>query len=175
VDVLASLIVPSDEAGPGAKEAGVVEKIDHWVAVSTEKQIVYARGLLALDERALHDSDCTFVHLTFEQQLNLLRQVDRLHHECSSSGSNLNKMKTRLLVRYYKVNGFFWAVELFQRLVADVLRAFYSSRVCWDWLGYDGPPMPYGYSDLLEKRSPTPKSELETRTASGGGSVDRRP
>lgn len=175
VDVLASLIVPSDEDGPGAKEAGVGEKIDQWVAASAEKQTVYARGLLALDEWALRDCDCTFAQLTVEQQLDLLRQADQFHHEWSSSGSNLNKMKTRLLVRYYKVNGFFWAVELFQRLVADVLRAFYSSRVCWDWLGYDGPPMPYGYSDLLEKRSPAPKLELETRTADGGGPVDQRP
>jgi hypothetical protein len=175
VDVLASLIVPSDGDGPGAKESGVVERINRLVAGSPDRQSVYARGLLALDERAQSDYGRGFAQLTYEQQVDLLRQMDRLHHKWSGSGSVMNKIRVKMAILYYKWNGFFWAVDLFPRLLQDVLRVFYTSRVCWDWLDYDGPPMPCGYPDLLERRSPTPKLELETRNSIGGKFVDSEP
>jgi hypothetical protein len=168
VAVLASLIVPSNEDGPGAKEAEVVEWIDRVVAKSQDSQIIYARGLLALDEWAQHDYRCSFTQMSHEQQVDLLTEVDRLREKLSRTQSRIAKIKNRLLVRYYQVNGLFWAVKLFPRLVSHVLRAFYSSRVCWDWLGYDGPPMPYGYPDLIERRSPTAKLEFEKRSSTGG-------
>ena len=39
------------------------------------------------------------------------------------------------------------------------MEAFYTSEVSWLWLEYDGPPMPHGYSNLLEPRPPQRRPE----------------
>src|SRR6266850_1932664 len=57
VDVLADLIVPSDEIAPGVAQMAlegrsVVETLDGLVAGSRPRQAVYARGLVALDRLA---------------------------------------------------------------------------------------------------------------------------
>jgi hypothetical protein len=38
----------------------------------------------------------------------------------------------------------------------DCIQIFYTSQVSWVWLGYDGPPMEKGYSNLIQ---PTPRPE----------------
>src|SRR6267143_1452903 len=57
VEVLARLIVPSDETGPGADQMGLVgpsatETIDDLVKRSPSRHTLYPRGLLTLDRIA---------------------------------------------------------------------------------------------------------------------------
>ncbi|QLQ08734.1 MAG: gluconate 2-dehydrogenase subunit 3 family protein [Anaerolineae bacterium] len=47
---LASILLPSDDRGPGAPEAAVVDTIDRLIA-TTPRQARYGPGLLAFDER----------------------------------------------------------------------------------------------------------------------------
>jgi Gluconate 2-dehydrogenase subunit 3 len=149
VDVLAALIVPSDEAGPGAHEANVVVTLDRLLATSDHRQGLYAPGLLAFDELALDNHGHLFVALTSERQIDVLRTVDRRHREWSRATFLMDMLDRAAERLYYKWDGLAPAVLLFPMLVNDVLQAFYTSQVAWDWLGYDGPPMPRGYLGLL--------------------------
>ena len=165
VEVLADLIVPSDATSPGARHLAVqgpsaVETLDRRVAGSPSRQTLYARGLLALDQLAQDKYKCKVVGLSPENQLRLLQLVDRLHQTWSKPMSPMAKIKTKSITLYHRWSGLYPAVELFPRLVQDVLQAFYTNPVSWGWLDYDGPPMPDGYADVLDRRSPVGPPEL---------------
>jgi hypothetical protein len=158
VTVLANLIVPSDDIAPGAAQLevqgrSVAATLDRLAAGSPRRQAVYARGLLALDRLAEDERDCAFVQLPEQDQLRLLRFVDRRSQTWSKPSSFGAKIKTKLVIVYHRWSGLFPAVEFFPTLVQDVLQAFYTDPVSWAWLDYDGPPMPNGYPDLLDRRS----------------------
>jgi hypothetical protein len=78
----------------------------------------------------------------------LLNYVDRLWGEISDTESLTRKIMGAALMLRVAANGSLAAAQFFSRLVGDVKQAFYTSRVGWEWLGYDGPPMPQGYPDL---------------------------
>lgn len=148
---LSSLIIPSDATGPGAAEAHVSTALDRLVAASGPRQDLYARGLLACDEWARREHGRLFAELTVDQQLVLLTWIDRLKANRLQATSLPGKVAGKAITLYQK-----WRcplVELFPELVRDVQGAFYTSRVSWDWLRYDGPPMPAGYPDLRERES----------------------
>jgi len=153
VDVLAALIVPSDETGPGAHEAGVVQTLDAMVAGSPRLQPLYGRGLLALDELARRVHGASFIDLTRDRQVQVLKDVERLSEAVSDTASLTRKIKSAALTLRGAANGSLAAAQLFPGLVGDVKQAFYTSRVGWEWLGYDGPPMPEGYPDLAARSS----------------------
>jgi hypothetical protein len=166
VEVLAALIVPSDQTGPGADQMGLAgrsaaETVDELVKRSPRRQSLYARGLLALDRLAKTTGKSRFVELPRENQLQLLQFVDRLHQTWSTPRSHATKIKNKIDVLYRKWSGVFAAVELFPSLVQDVLQAFYTHPVSWIWLGYDGPPMPEGYPGL-DARSPIPEAGIRS-------------
>lgn len=155
VNALANLIVPSDDTGPGVAEMrdpSVAEALDELVAGSERRQNLYGRGLLDVDRLARHTYQSDFVDLPQEHQVRLLRLVDRLNDKSSTPASLAAKIRTRLVVLYRKSTR--PAIAFFPMLVEDVLRVFYTNRVSWDWLGYDGPPMPEGYRHPLVRRSP---------------------
>jgi hypothetical protein len=152
VEVLASLIVPSETGSPGAKEADAAQKIDRFISESPKKQEIYGRGLVALDRWSSDKYGCGFEELAPEQQIDFLKHVDLLHRQWLGADVPKNKIKSMLLLRCYKITGYFSAVALFPWLRQDALKAFYTCRVSWNWLGYDGPPMPHGYPDLFESR-----------------------
>ena len=88
VELLAKLIVPSDATSPGAEHLDVlglsaVETLDRLVVGSPQRQINYARGLLALDELAKYNFGSKFVDLSTERQMSLLESLDRLKQEWS--------------------------------------------------------------------------------------------
>lgn len=150
VEVLASLIVPSDETGPGADQMGrmgrsAAETLDRLARRSSRRQTLYARGLLALDRLARREHRSRFVELSREDQRRLLQFIDQLHQTWSSPRSLKARIRTKIAILYRKWSGVYAAAELFPLLIQDVLQAFYSNRVSWTWLGYDGPPMPEGY------------------------------
>lgn len=158
VKVLANLIVPSDEIAPGVAQLDLlgrsaVATLDRLAAGSPRRQALYARGLLALDRLAEDQGECKFVELAEQDQVRLLRFVDRLHETWSKPSSFSAKIKTKTVILHHKWSGLFAAVEFFPRLVQDVLQVFYTDPVSWGWLDYDGPPMPDGYPNLLDRRS----------------------
>jgi hypothetical protein len=166
VEILASLVVPSDETGPGADQMGrmgpsAAETLDHLVRRSSRRQTLYARGLLALDRLARQQHRSRFVELSRDDQLRLLHFIDRLQLTWSSPRSLRDKIGSKIAILYRKWSGVYAAAELFPFLVQDVLQAFYSNRVSWTWLGYDGPPMPEGYP-LLQRRSQVSEAEMRS-------------
>ncbi len=151
VDGLASLIVPSDEHGPGAKDADVAGAVDRLVAGSVSRQNLYARGLLAVDEWAVRNHGRVFAELPLEQQEALLEWIDRVYDGWAKMDSLAGRMARKVVMLYRKWRCPFF--ELFPQLVKDVVGAFYISPVAWQWLGYDGPPMPQGYPDQRDRAS----------------------
>lgn len=150
VSALAAVVVPSDELGPGAREADVVEKLDRLVAGSKDRQPLYAEGLLAFEELARQEHRRSLLELTAKQRTELLRIVDSAYRGSREARPTPVERKVRRARRkakelYYVVRGSGGAVRLFPTLARDVLEAFYTSRVSWHWLGYDGPPFPGGY------------------------------
>jgi hypothetical protein len=151
VSSLSSLIIPSDETGPGAAEAHVSTALDRLVAASGPRQGLYARGLLACDDWARHEHGRLFAELARDEQLALLTWIDRIQANRLQATSLPGKVAGKAINLYHK-----WRcplVELFPELVRDVQGAFYTSQVSWEWLRYDGPPMPAGYPDLRERES----------------------
>ncbi len=148
---LSTLIVPSDEMGPGASEAKVVETLDRRIASSPSRQGLYARGLAGFDRLSRKRHGLRFAELTAPQQTDLLREIDRLSDAKTDSISVVERRAGRLLRLYRIVRH--PAVQLFPVLVKDVVQAFYTSPVSWEWLGYDGPPMPLGYLDVVQPRA----------------------
>jgi hypothetical protein len=158
VDVVSRRIVPSDNSSVGVEDmdvlgAPVLESLDDIVAHSSNRQVLYARGLLALDELALREYQAAFVELTEEKQLKLLRMVDEVRQRWSTPTSFASKIQNKVSVLYHKWTGLFFIVDLFPSLVRDVFRVFYGSQVAWVWLSYDGPPMPDGYPDFRDRRT----------------------
>jgi hypothetical protein len=158
VEVLANLIVPSDEIGPGAEQMAALgrstgQTLDRLVAGSQRRQAVYGRGLVAFDRLAKDRYRSNFADLSQDNQAQLLRFLDRLHQQWSDQFALPAKLRARTSILYHKWSGLFPAVELFPALVQDVFQAFYTDRLSWAWLDYDGPPMPAGYPDLLHGRS----------------------
>jgi choline dehydrogenase-like flavoprotein len=160
VDTLACLLVPSDDDTPGAREVDVlggpvVESIQAAVSGSIELQEVYARGLFALDELARRRHGSAMAELSSDRQADLLTVVEALYAGRSMAGPLTVKLKKKLSALHQQWTGSSAAADLFPVLRNDVLGAFYTSKVSWIWLGYDGPPMPHGYPNLLEPRPPS--------------------
>jgi hypothetical protein len=160
VEALANLIVPSDETTPGAAEMDVlgrsaVEALDELVAGCADRQTVYTRGLLALDRLALDTHGHRFVDVSDEDQIRLLERLDQQQQAWFAPMPIPARAKTKLLMLYHQRSGLSPAVELFPKLVADVLQVFYTNRVSWVWLGYDGPPMRARHVESVERYSST--------------------
>ncbi len=146
---LASILVPSDERGPGAPEAAVVDTIDRLIATSPARQAQYAPGLLAFDEIAQQTYGAIFVDLVRAQQEDLVEAVDAAAAARASAGTVADRVVRKVTSTAQALQGVEAAVVLFPVLVNDVKQAFYTSEVAWQWLDYDGPPMPKGYAGVV--------------------------
>jgi hypothetical protein len=167
VDVLASLIVPSDETSPGAREAEVVDTLDRMVVASPKRRELYWLGLYSFDEWARHQHGRSFLELPASVQLELLTEADQKQRKWGTSASLSGRIARNLVTFLHLAwRGVLPAIRLFPMLVADVQQAFYTSSVGWVWLGYDGPPMPHGYPDLSE-RHPRPETSEVTQDVAG--------
>lgn len=114
--VLARLI-PADELGPGAREAGVMRYLQtalgEWHAHHLD---AYAAGLGALEQRALSDYGHGFARCDDAQQDALLEQIER-------DGSFFE------LVRTHAIEGMF----------GDPRWGGNADGAGWELLGYPGP------------------------------------
>lgn len=145
---LASILLPSDALGPGAPEAAVVDTVDRLIATSAARQAQYGPGLLAFDEIAVQTHGAVFVDLTRAQQEDLVKTVDAMAAARADAATVVDRVTRKVTTTVQELQGVEAAVVLFPRLVDDVKQAFYTSDVAWQWLGYDGPPMPKGYAGV---------------------------
>ena len=149
LEVLALIVIPKDESGPGADEANVVATIEERLIHTPSRRAVYLRGLEGFDAAAKKRHGVSFLALTAPQQGELFRDAaePKLRGIARLGGRAAWKM-TRLsrVVRHPQA-------QLVPMLIQDVLEAFYTHPVSWEWLQYDGPPMPLGYPDVIQHRS----------------------
>ncbi len=144
---LASLIVPSDEQGPGASDAQVVSELDRVLTEDRVRQVRYLAGLRAFDDYAQRECGARFAALPLNQQMQLVIGIEQVRDRIyAEAGSLSERLRRRLSYWYYTGwHEFLPLIEFWQLLRTDVLTVFYSNEVVWKWLGYSGPPFPLGY------------------------------
>jgi hypothetical protein len=145
VTALCEIIVPSDETGPGALQAGVVERLDRMVALSPEPRRLYARGLLAFDELANRKGGRAFANLTDKEKIDLIKELEQTFQEMARGGGSIVERLTHKATTLYRSWPEGAAANLFAALVEDTLAAFYSNQIAWHSLVYDGPPFSHAY------------------------------
>ena len=128
---------------------------------------MYARGLVAIDEMAARAHGRPFTGLAAPEQAQLLTTIATLSaRRWDSARGGLSRRASHALGMW---SGASAAVELYDVLVSDTLRVFYTSEIAWLWLDYDGPPMPlYGYESPevpRERRRVVPLSTLPATPA----------
>jgi hypothetical protein len=154
---LVKIVVPSDEESPGIDEVCVlgpsaITSLDKMIKECPERQHSYSRGLLSFDFWALKEHGCKFSELSIDQQTKLFRAAQVLSDHWNANGSLIGKLRRRLGALAEIRRGTFYAAPLYRMIRDDSLQIFYTSRVSWVWLGYDGPPMEKGYLDLSSPR-----------------------
>ena len=157
VESLGRIIIPSDEETPGLDEVGVLDApavvtLDRMIAASPTRQHAYSRGLLSFDVWALEQDKCTFSQMSTERQVAVFAAAERFNEAFTDRGSTLNRVLRRLQDITHVRKGIYFASLLYSQIRTDCLQVFYTSRVSWTWLEYDGPPMEKGYPDLVERR-----------------------
>jgi gluconate 2-dehydrogenase gamma chain len=77
LEAFVARLIPTDEHGPGAREANVVRYILQALAADYREDVpTYVEGLATVEERSLSMHGRHFVDLTTEQQDTLLRSVE---------------------------------------------------------------------------------------------------
>ena len=156
-EALANIIVPSDEETPGLDDVDVlgppaIVSLDDLVMTFPDRQQLYARGLLAFDTWAFKERRCKFAEMPKEYQITLLGAAQRSYEDWTRSRSAFVKAWHRLRSTAQARSGEIFAAQLYSQIRDDCLQIFYTSRVSWVWLNYDGPPMDQGYPSLIEPR-----------------------
>jgi len=153
---LAKIIVPSDEETPGLDDIDVlgpsaVEMLDKLLHSDSGKQKIYARGLLAFESWASRKHGRRFSQLDVTDQSAMFREAQQ-YSEKLQSGSKAIQAWRSLSGVMRAADGRFFAAQLYPEIRKDFLQVFYTSRVSWVWLEYDGPPMDEGYPRLARRR-----------------------
>lgn len=155
-EALAKVIVPTDEEAPGIDEVDVfgppaVVALDSLVATSPHRQYLYSRGLLAFDVWALKNHGCKFAQMTKEDQKALFMAAQQIKESMAPGPSTLAKDWRKVHANLIARNRSLSAADLYPQIRSDCIQVFYTSRVSWVWLEYDGPPMDKGYPKLLPR------------------------
>jgi hypothetical protein len=156
-EALARIIVPSDEETPGVEDVGVLDRsaivaLDHLVIQSSHRQELYALGLLSFDVWAQNRYRRKFAELPTEDQRALFSDAQHIYEQWTEAVPLPLKLRRRLQAILQAKDGSLFAAQLYPQIREDCLRVFYTSRVSWVWLEYDGPPMDKGYPNLSERR-----------------------
>jgi gluconate 2-dehydrogenase subunit 3-like protein len=154
-EALASVVVPSDEESPGLEDVGVfgppaIVALDTMVAASAYRRQAYSRGLLAFDTLALRRRNCRFANLPKADQIALFEAAQYVYEGwMTPSAMKRAGRKMRSVLR--AKGSWYFAASLFPQIRDDCIQIFYTSRECWTWLEYDGPPMDQGYPNLTRR------------------------
>jgi hypothetical protein len=152
-EALANLIVPPDDDTPGIEDVGVLgptalESLDRLIENSPERQALYSRGLLAFDVWSQKEHGCLFASMSHEDQIRLVKASEHIYEDWISPAPLVQKAWRRFKIVIREKGVPFSTAQLFPQIRNDCLQIFYTSRVSWLWLGYDGPPMDEGYPQL---------------------------
>jgi hypothetical protein len=132
VEELTSLIIPSNDT-PGAKEAGVVFKLDNIVYENPNLKKLYLFGIQWLDYMAQNlYGKKKFLELTKDQMIEVLNIADPYK---TGQSKNFNNIDTRTLKNF------------FGTLIQQTKYVFYTSETGWRAVGYQGPPQWRGNPD----------------------------
>ena len=158
-EALANLIVPSDGETPGIEDVCILgpstlKSLDRLIASSLDRQRLYGQGLLAFDVWAQRQHGCLFTSMPQDDQIRLLRASQRSYEEWTSPAPLAQKAWRRFTIAIRGKGAPFSAGQLYPQIRSDCLQVFYTSRVSWIWLGYDGPPMDEGYPKLAPRHAP---------------------
>lgn len=156
LEAIVAVVVPSDEMGPGAKEAGVASDIERLMGNNPHLRQRYSDGLQAFDALARSQYRKRFSALRYDDQVNLFTLVEEAKKRVwpdESPSSMLGKVKWRLHHWYYRryVGVTDSMMVLMEQVTRDASESFYATKTAWDSLGYSGPPFPFGYAG---RRSP---------------------
>jgi gluconate 2-dehydrogenase gamma chain len=118
-------LIPADENGPGAAEAGAAHYIDRALSGPLRgSHDAYAAGLTALDAYALSSKGATFVKLSADQQDAILMDLEKN----VASGFFPDAATFFNLVRAHTIQGMF----------CDPYYGGNANFVGWDLIGYPG-------------------------------------
>ena len=156
-EALAMIIVPTDEESVGIEDIDVlgppaIEVLDNVVSECSERRHAYSRGLLSFDLWSSKEHGCKFAELAKADQIMLFESSQRAYEEWKASGPRILKAWRRIRSIFRASSGRFFAAQLYPQIRHDCFRVFYTSRVSWIWLEYDGPPMEEGYPQLAARR-----------------------
>ena len=153
VDAIAGRIVPQPVNRPPVPVAGLIdaklldEIEDGFRAEDMPRQrSAWQRGLRAMDADAAHGS--TFRDLTTQQQIDLLLQMKEgaLKHSAWQDMSSAHFFK--------------------QRLLHDIVMAYWSHPTAWNEIGWGGPASPRGYVRMgYDERDPWEAAEAHADIA----------
>jgi len=125
LEAIVARIIPSDENGPGAKEAGAAHYIDRALsgALASSRE-AYVAGLAALDRYARSSRRAPFVQLSARDQDSVLIDVET----GGATGFTPNAPTFFTMVRTHTIQGTF----------CDPYYGGNANFVGWDLLGYPG-------------------------------------
>ena len=137
---VADLIIPETDT-PGALGAGVPQFIDMMLAdwASPQRQERYVAGLDHIDKRAQDAGASSFYDSSTEQQITLLRALDKEVFAENSSSPFFGELKKMVLFAYYS-SEIGATVELrFQRIPGDYLPCLpmTDNDHAWFWSQYN--------------------------------------
>jgi gluconate 2-dehydrogenase gamma chain len=136
-DTLLSIVarlIPADENGPGAAEAGAAHYIDRALSGPLRgSRDAYAAGLAALDAYALAAKGATFVKLSADQQDAILTDLEKN----AASGFSPDAATFFSLVRTHTIQGMF----------CDPYYGGNANFIGWDLVGYPGIRMAVGANE----------------------------
>jgi gluconate 2-dehydrogenase gamma chain len=146
LDAVVDRILPSDENGPGAREARATHYIDRALAgFRAADRESYGLGLLAIDEEALLRHGNPFHRLSAAQQDALLQAVEKNEIEgFESNGSAFFSM-----VRNHTIEGTF----------SDPYYGGNRDYVGWDMLGYPGVRMGASPQEVTDEETIEPSRQ----------------
>jgi hypothetical protein len=136
IEELTSLIIPSD-GGPGAKEVGAVSEIDKIVAGHDNLESLYRVGVQLLDSatKTLLAKD-NFLQLDNKEKNWLLKLIDSYGEANLGNGKIFGNPQSSLALKLF-----------FDNLKLTTFEIFYSSKLGWEFIGYQGPPQWAGNPD----------------------------
>jgi gluconate 2-dehydrogenase gamma chain len=118
-------LIPADENGPGAAEAGAAHYIDRALSGPLRgSRDAYAAGLAALDAYAVSTKGATFVKLSADQQDAILADLEKN----AASGFSPDAATFFNLVRTHTIQGTF----------CDPYYGGNANFIGWDLVGYPG-------------------------------------
>lgn len=145
--VLADVVIPPGDGGPGATEAGVVEKLDRRLAEARGEARMFSRALLSFDHMADAEFGTSLADLSLEQGTAIVARAEEMYLASRSTGP-VDAVTDKATVVRNMVTGVEPAKDSVSRVIRIVQEEFYTTPAAWDWLGYDGPPFPGGYPEV---------------------------